>query len=107
MNGKFIISLDFELHWGVFDALTLEQYQNNLTNVRSVIDRLIALSDTYGIKLTFATVGLLFAENMADIKKHVPQSIPDYLDKNLTLMVYSTKLELMKNQIPFIMQNPL
>ena len=83
MNGKFIISLDFELHWGVFDALTLEQYQNNLTNVRSVIDRLITLSDTYGVKLTFATVGLLFAENMADIKKHVPQSIPDYLDKNL------------------------
>jgi len=83
MNGKFIISLDFELHWGVFDALTLEQYQNNLLNVRTVIDRLVKLSDTYGVKLTFATVGLLFAENKATIKEHMPQNIPNYSDKNL------------------------
>lgn len=83
MNGKFIISLDFELHWGVFDALTLEQYQSNLDNVRIVINRLIALSNTYDIKLTFATVGLLFASNKDEIKKYTPNSIPNYTDQNL------------------------
>lgn len=83
MNGKFIISLDFELHWGVFDALTLEQYQSNLDNVRLVIKRLIKLSDTYNVKLTFATVGLLFAKNKEDIKKYMPKNILVYSNKNL------------------------
>ena len=79
-NGFFVISLDFELHWGVFDALTLEQYQNNLTNVRSVIDRLINLSDAYGIKLTISHGGLLCAENMADMNVYVPKHFPEHLD---------------------------
>src|SRR5690606_12089629 len=83
MNGKFIISLDFELHWGVFDALTLDEYQSNLNNVRIVINRLIALSNTYNIKLTFATVGFLFASNKDEIKKYSPKNIPNYTDQNL------------------------
>lgn len=83
MNGKFIISLDFELHWGVFDALTLEAYENNLLNVTNVVERLIELSDQYGVKLTFATVGLLFAGNKDELKKHIPTSIPKYTNEKL------------------------
>ncbi|MFH4965331.1 polysaccharide deacetylase [Gaetbulibacter sp. M235] len=83
MGGKFLISLDFELHWGVFDALSLETYQKNLENVRTVIERLIKLSDSYNIKLTFSTVGLLFAENKGDIKKFMPSKIPNYNNKEL------------------------
>ena len=30
MNGKFVISLDYELHWGVFDVLSEEEYYENL-----------------------------------------------------------------------------
>ncbi|WOD43365.1 polysaccharide deacetylase family protein [Hwangdonia lutea] len=83
MNGKFIISLDYELHWGVFDALPLNAYKSNLLNVNDVVTKLLELSDKYGIKLTFATVGLLFAENKAEIEKHMPDSIPLYDNENL------------------------
>ncbi|MFD1162237.1 polysaccharide deacetylase family protein [Hwangdonia seohaensis] len=83
MNGKFIISLDYELHWGVFDALTLDTYKNNLLNVNYVVTKLLELSDKYDIKLTFATVGLLFAENKADIEKYMPDSIPLYENEKL------------------------
>ncbi len=83
MSGKFVISLDFELHWGVFDALTLEAYLNNLKNVKNVIEKLLVLSDKYEVKLTFATVGLLFAENKSEILKYLPKNIPNYIDKKL------------------------
>ncbi|MFI1773829.1 polysaccharide deacetylase family protein [Thalassobellus citreus] len=83
MNGKFIISLDFELHWGVFDTLSLKQYQTNLSNVKNVIDKLLVLSNKYDIKLTFATVGFLFADNKKEIKKFMPTLLPNYTDQNL------------------------
>ena len=38
-NGYFIISLDFELHWGVFDKKSISEYKENLENVKLVIPR--------------------------------------------------------------------
>ncbi|MBP2832014.1 polysaccharide deacetylase family protein [Aquimarina sp. U1-2] len=83
MKGKFVISLDFEIHWGVFDALSLDTYKENLTNVPKVVDQLIALSDQYDVKLTFSTVGLLFATDKNDIEKYMPSSLPKYEDSQL------------------------
>ena len=34
-NGKFVISLDFELMWGVRDIETVESYGENLRGVVS------------------------------------------------------------------------
>ena len=64
-NGNLIISLDFELFWGVFDVRSLESYKQELEKVHSIVPRLIELSDKYDIKLTFATVGFLLAKNIA------------------------------------------
>ena len=83
MKGKFIISLDFELHWGVFDALSLDKYKNNLLTVPEVVNRLLCLSETYNVKLTFATVGFLFAENKKELTDSFPKQIPSYLDSKL------------------------
>ncbi|WP_347925815.1 polysaccharide deacetylase family protein [Pontimicrobium sp. SW4] len=77
-NGHFVISLDYELHWGFFDLKTVEEYEENLANTRRVIERLLDLSDKYSIKLTFATVGFLFAKNKEDLIKHIPELTPDY-----------------------------
>lgn len=82
-KGYFVISLDFELHWGVFDALDLNSYHSNLLNARKVVEKLIELSDEYGIHLTFATVGLLFAGNKKEIDEFMPKRIPGYSNKNL------------------------
>ncbi|MCF6279258.1 MAG: polysaccharide deacetylase family protein [Flavobacteriaceae bacterium] len=82
-NGTFVISLDYEIHWGTFDAMTLDEYGNNLKNVNSVIDRLLELCGKYKVKLTFATVGMLFAKNKEELLKFNPSQIPTYEDKAL------------------------
>lgn len=81
MNGQFVISLDFEKFWGVFDSKPIGKYFDNLNNVDSIVDRLLSLSDEYGVKLTFATVGFLFNKDKESFKKNIPDSIPSYKNK--------------------------
>jgi hypothetical protein len=42
-KGIFVISLDFELHWGVWDVTTKEKYGANILGVKEVIPRLLDL----------------------------------------------------------------
>ena len=71
--GNLIISLDFELFWGVFDVRSLESYKRQLDKVHSIVPQLIELSDKYDIKLTFATVGFLFAKNKSELIEFSPE----------------------------------
>ncbi|TJY33437.1 polysaccharide deacetylase family protein [Pontimicrobium aquaticum] len=82
-NGHFVISLDYELHWGVFDKCSVASYEKNLKNTREVIEKLLALSDKYNIKLTFATVGFLFAKDKNDLVTHAPKDKPSYKNNKL------------------------
>lgn len=81
MNGHFVISLDFELHWGIFDHSSVDDYRENLSNVPEVIHRLLEMADKYNVKLTFATVGFLFAKNKEDLLTHSPKLKPSYTEK--------------------------
>jgi len=79
MNGQFVISLDFEKFWGVFDSIAASgNYKENLNNIDAVIDRLLALSKRYNIKLTFSTVGFLFNKCEADFVTNTPDVLPNY-----------------------------
>ena len=84
MNGHFVISLDYEIHWGVFDQKTVDEYKENLTNVSKVVDRLIELSDAYNIQLTFSTVGFLFAKDKEDLFNYIPTNKPTYKLENFS-----------------------
>lgn len=86
MKGQFVISLDFEKFWGVFDVRSLENYRCNLDNVNSIVIRLLELSDTYNIKLTFATVGFLFAKTKEELLNYCPEDKPQY--NNTTFSPY-------------------
>jgi peptidoglycan/xylan/chitin deacetylase (PgdA/CDA1 family) len=78
MNGKFVVSLDFELMWGVFEKKTINNYGKNILAVRNVIPKLLELFDKYGIKGTFATVGFLFAKEKNELYKFIPDLKPNY-----------------------------
>ncbi|PWK19967.1 polysaccharide deacetylase family protein [Xanthomarina spongicola] len=80
-TGYFIFSLDFELHWGMIDKVDVSQYEENLKNVKLVIPRLLELANTYNIKLTFATVGFLFAKDKNELLYYKPKQLPTYKDK--------------------------
>ena len=78
MKGHFVISLDYEIHWGVFDKRSVEAYRENLINVGKVIDRLLELCDKYDVKITFSTVGFLFAKDKSELLKYAPKNKPTY-----------------------------
>jgi len=77
-NGKFVISLDFESHWGFFDNTSLNDCRLQLTNINTVIEKLLALSKQYNVGITFATVGMMFAKNKNDITQYLPKLKPNY-----------------------------
>jgi peptidoglycan/xylan/chitin deacetylase (PgdA/CDA1 family) len=81
--GSFVISLDFELHWGVRDHRTVDQYRENLLGVRQAIPAMLHLFERYGISATWATVGFLFFENRDDLKAAWPMELPQYRDTGL------------------------
>lgn len=80
MNGTLIVSLDFELFWGMQDCSTLEEYGENIHGGRRAIPLLLEMFKKYGIHATWATVGFLFAENKEEIVKFSPDKklLPTY-----------------------------
>jgi peptidoglycan/xylan/chitin deacetylase (PgdA/CDA1 family) len=84
MNGKFIISLDFELYWGVRDKKTIHSYRENIKGVHKAIPRMLEIFEQYGIRATFATVGFLFFDKKEELIKCLPLSKPNYQDRNLS-----------------------
>jgi hypothetical protein len=83
-QGKFIISLDFELMWGVRDKLTIDTYGENIIGVQNVIPKLLNIFETNKIAATFSTVGFLFFKNKNELIKSLPKSLPTYIDQNLS-----------------------
>lgn len=77
-KSLFIVSLDFELLWGMREYITIERYGANISGVRQVIPALLELFKKYGVSATFATVGLLFARNKEELLQHRPTILPDY-----------------------------
>lgn len=83
-HGRFVISLDFEINWGVRDQQTLAQYGPNLLGVRQAVPGMLALFEEFGLRVTWATVGLLFFSTKADLLTHLPAVRPEYADPNLS-----------------------
>ena len=94
-GGKMVISLDFELYWGVTDSKSIDAYQSNILGVQSVIPKLLHLFDQYQIKATFAIVGFLFCHNKKELLEHLPKTLPQY--KNKKLSPYINHVDKMKD----------
>jgi peptidoglycan/xylan/chitin deacetylase (PgdA/CDA1 family) len=86
-NGKFIISLDFELHWGGVELWDLELKKEYFNTARRAIPKMLEMFNYYQIHCTWATVGFLFAKNRDQLKEFIPKNLPTYL--NTTLNYYS------------------
>lgn len=77
-HGTLIISLDFELNWGVHDVFTLEQYEENIIGARKAIPRMLDLFEQFDIHATWATVGLLHFKNKKELLDNLPRLHPSY-----------------------------
>ncbi|WP_121346383.1 polysaccharide deacetylase family protein [Gillisia mitskevichiae] len=86
-NGFLVISLDFELLWGVFDKVDHKEKVNYFKNTRKVIPEILGLFSEYDIHCTWATVGMLFNENWEEWRMNIPEISPNY--KNTALSAYN------------------
>ena len=86
MNGILIISLDFELFWGMQDCSTLEKYEENIIGGRKAIPRLLQMFEKQNIHATWATVGYIFAEGEANAREYFPpvNKYPTYSEKKIS-----------------------
>ena len=62
MKGTFVISLDTEFSWGMFDNKNIEFIYNDEfgNKIRLIIDELLEIFNKYNISATWAIVGHLF-----------------------------------------------
>lgn len=83
-TGTLVISLDFELMWGMFDKVSLNTYGKNIRGVHAAIPRTLELFQQYDIHASWATVGMLMYPNKATLVSALPPTKPTYLDKTLS-----------------------
>lgn len=84
-HGSLVISLDFEMMWGIIDVFSKEGYgQTNVRQVPEVINRMIALFEKYGVHATFATVGMIMYPNRKELEKDLPDVHPSYADTKMS-----------------------
>lgn len=76
--ASFIISVDFELFWGVLNTRTISNYGKNILGARSAIPGLLKLFETYEVRSTWAVVGMLLFDNKTDLIKNFPEEKPTY-----------------------------
>jgi peptidoglycan/xylan/chitin deacetylase (PgdA/CDA1 family) len=83
--GALIVSLDFELLWGIRDLYPADggSYRENILGARAAIPRMLALFEEFDVAVTWATVGFLFAETRADLEDLRPRPIARYANPAL------------------------
>ncbi|WP_319825143.1 polysaccharide deacetylase family protein [Thalassovita sp.] len=84
MAGRLIISLDFELMWGVRDHKSISSYGDAVLGGRHAIPMMLGRFKQNRIHATWATVGLLFARNRDEMLAFAPAIRPTYTDPRLS-----------------------
>lgn len=91
-NGTLVISLDFELLWGVFDKVNYKEKSEYFSNTRKVIPEILNIFEANNIHCTWATVGMLFNENWEEWESNIPKVLPDYKRKELSAYEFGNKI---------------
>lgn len=78
VNSALVISLDFELFWGVCDSQCLRTYGNNVSGEWEAIPKILKLFKNYEIRATWATVGMLMCKGYEQWDSIKPLVMPDY-----------------------------
>jgi hypothetical protein len=82
-KGALVISLDFELVWGLFDHITIQDKVTYFDNTLAIIPKLLHAFEQNSIPVTWATVGMLFNENWEEWFANRPSLLPTYENQKL------------------------
>ena len=95
-----VVSLDFELFWGMQDCMDLTEYESNIVGGRKAIPTMLELFQQHGIHATWATVGFLFGKNEAELRKYFPTQLPAYENEMLSTYRCFGKIGTNENEAP-------
>ncbi len=103
-KSYFVVSLDFELFWGMFDKVTLAQYGERVKGERTAIPRMLDLFSKYSVHATWATVGMLMARDKKDLLTLLPETSlqPKYENMDISSYEYLKRAPIETDVIPDI-----
>lgn len=76
--SALVVSLDFELFWGVADSRSVAEYRSNIEGEWDAIPRILDLFQRYGIRATWATVGMVMCRDYLQWREIRPSVMPGY-----------------------------
>lgn len=83
-TGYLVISLDFELAWGVFDVMDPNKRKPYFRQTRDIIPEILRLFRENNIQATWATVGMLFNKSWEEWEANIPAVLPGYKKRELS-----------------------
>jgi len=78
MSPKFVISLDYELLWGMLDSSNIESAKASVLGEIKAVPKILEYFDAYKIRATWAVVGMSLCENFEEWETFHPNKLPNY-----------------------------
>lgn len=83
--GIFNISLDFELHWGCFENMMLDEPQQQyFRNTIDAIPKMLDIFSANDIHVTWATVGMLYRRDKVAWMNNRPRLLPTFANPKVS-----------------------
>ena len=96
MQPNFVVSLDFEQAWGMEASKAYGSERASIVGARLAIPAILEIAERYGVRCTWATVGLLFFDDLDELLNSLPEIRPNYTDP--TLSAYHRIHEIGRNE---------
>lgn len=87
--SALVISLDFELFWGVTDTKSIDNYGANVEGVWQAIPAMLKIFKQYEVHVTWATVGMLMCKDYQHWCDLQPTHMPTYSEARYSTYTYA------------------
>lgn len=91
MKGTFTISLDYELHWGVFDKKDRSARSACYHNTLKLVPQMLDTFTKNEVHVTWAVVGSLFAKDQDEWNALKPNNQPHYTNEQYSAYKWAEK----------------
>ena len=78
-EGTLVISLDFEMRWGLIESIkSFQEYKKNILGVNKAVDGILDIFNKHEIHATWAFVGSILCDDYTDFIDTANGNIPQY-----------------------------
>lgn len=91
-HGAFVISLDFELLWGLLDLENPMKYEKAIDGGRKAVYQMLELFQSYNIHATWGIVGLMTRNSIEECMAHQPNVLPCYTQPQMSAYTHLSQL---------------